>query len=204
MTDIVRAFDETKVKRGTGATGGQFSAKSKAPAFGPNAKGKSSKGKGGGGNLAFDGRRGTGYGTRGGDKRVRALQEALNRLGLTDASGKKLAIDGQMGPRTTAAVKRAQRKLGLKPDGVVTPALLRKLVAAKSLGKTSRKAAAPARTPTKKSDNTARRPSERQGSRGTIAAPKRKTAAKAAPRKAAKPAPTRKAANAPAYVKVTS
>lgn len=83
------------------------------------------------GSLAFDGHTGPGYGTPGGDKRVHSLQGALNRLGFTDGSGKKLADDGKLGPRTTAAVKKAQRALGLKPDGVVTPALLKQLEAAK-------------------------------------------------------------------------
>jgi peptidoglycan hydrolase-like protein with peptidoglycan-binding domain len=96
---------------------------------------------GGGGNLSFDGKRGAGYGTPGGDKRVHALQDALNRLGLTDAAGKKLKLDGKLGPKTTAAIKKAQRKLGLKANGVVTPKLLAQLSKAKSLGKPAAKKA---------------------------------------------------------------
>lgn len=84
------------------------------------------------GNLSFDGKRGAGYGTPGGDKRVHSLQDALNRLGFTDGSGAKLKGDGKLGPKTTAAIKKAQRALGLKPDGVVTPALLSKLTKTKS------------------------------------------------------------------------
>lgn len=76
---------------------------------------------------------GTGYGSKNGDPRVHKLQEALNRLGLTDMHDKKLKDDGKLGPRTTSAVKRAQQRLGLKPDGKVTPALLAKLAATKSL-----------------------------------------------------------------------
>lgn len=100
-----------------------------------------------GGNLSFDGKRGPGYGVTGGDKRVRGLQEALNRLGLTDSSGKKLVVDGKLGPRTTAAIKKAQRQLGVKADGVVTPALLAQLTKAKALKKAApaKKTAAPAR-----------------------------------------------------------
>lgn len=98
--------------------------------------GSSSSGKSGGGDskgsLSFDGKRGAGYGTPGGDKRVHALQQALNRLGFGDGGGAKLKDDGKLGPKTTAAVKRAQRALGLKPDGVVTPALLAKLTKTKS------------------------------------------------------------------------
>lgn len=75
-------------------------------------------------NVSFDGKRGTGYGAKGGDSRVHKLQQALNKLGLTDAAGKSLELDGKLGPKTTAAIKKAQRKLGLKADGVVTPALL--------------------------------------------------------------------------------
>jgi peptidoglycan hydrolase-like protein with peptidoglycan-binding domain len=123
---VIRAFTEALHERGTGAVGGQFVAKGAAGAK------KAASAKGGGGNLSFDGRRGAGYGKRGGDSRVKALQEALNKLGLTDGSGKKLAVDGKLGPRTTAAIKKAQRKLGLKADGVVTPALLRQLRSTKS------------------------------------------------------------------------
>jgi peptidoglycan hydrolase-like protein with peptidoglycan-binding domain len=129
---IVRAFTEQLHPRGTGAVGGQFvaagAAKKSAPA---QAKPRATKSPKGGSSLSFDGKRGAGYGVKGGDKRVKTLQTALNRLGLTDSTGKKLAVDGKLGPRTTAAIKKAQRKLGLKPDGVVTPALLRQLAATK-------------------------------------------------------------------------
>lgn len=98
------------------------------------------------GSLAFNGKTGPGYGTPGGDKRVHSLQQALNRLGLTDASGKKLVDDGKLGPKTTAAIKKAQRALGLKADGVVTPALLKQLTTAKTLkAATAKKTAAPAK-----------------------------------------------------------
>lgn len=87
------------------------------------------------GNLAYDpqSNTGAGYGMKGGDPRVHRLQQALNRLGMTDGSGAELKDDGKLGPKTTAAVKKAQAALGLKPDGVVTPALLEKLASAKSL-----------------------------------------------------------------------
>jgi len=80
-----------------------------------------------------DSNHGTGYGMKGGDPRVHKLQQALNRLGLTDAHGKELADDGKLGPKTTAAVKKAQKRLGMRPDGHVTPALLARLAEAKSL-----------------------------------------------------------------------
>jgi len=147
---IERAFAEQLHPRGTGALGGQFvaaGAGKSAPAkkTAPTAR-KRAPGRAGGSNLSFDGKRGPGYGKKGGDARVKGLQEALNKLGLTDSSGKKLLVDGKLGPRTTAAVKKAQRALGLKPDGVVTPALLRQLRAAKSskdLKKPPAKKAAP-------------------------------------------------------------
>lgn len=142
------AFTEQLHPRGTGAVGGQFVAagasKSAAPA-GRTAGKKAVAAKKGGGNLSFDGKRGAGYGVKGGDKRVKALQTALNKLGLTDGAGKKLAVDGKLGPRTTAAIKKAQRKLGLKADGVVTPALLKQITMAKKLEKAKAKKAAPAK-----------------------------------------------------------
>lgn len=141
-------FSEQLHPRGTGAQGGQFvagggGASKAAPAARPRSKRPAAKSSGG--NLAFDGKRGPGYGVKGGDKRVRALQGALNRLGLTDGAGNKLVTDGKLGPRTTAAIKKAQRKLGLKPDGVVTPALLRQLTSSKKLSKAPAKKVVPAK-----------------------------------------------------------
>lgn len=104
-------WDEAKHARGTGAQGGQFVSKSGA---------KSSS-------LGFDGKRGAGYGEKGGDANVKALQRALNKLGITDSAGKALAVDGKFGPKTTASLMRLQRRLGLKPDGKITPALLARI-----------------------------------------------------------------------------
>ena len=73
-------------------------------------------------------RRGTGYGMRHGDSRVRQLQEALTRLGILDGHGKELVADGKLGPLTTHAVMTLQRLLKLRPDGVVTPALLSRVL----------------------------------------------------------------------------
>jgi hypothetical protein len=84
-------------------------------------------------NLHFDGKTGTGYGIQGGDPRVRSLQQALNRLGLLDSSGNELAVDGRYGPRTTSAVKRLQKALGLPADGKVTPELLKQATALQQL-----------------------------------------------------------------------
>lgn len=60
-------------------------------------------------------------------KQARALQQALKRAGFTDADGKPLKVDGIPGPKTIAAIKKAQRKFGMRPDGKITPALLRRL-----------------------------------------------------------------------------
>jgi peptidoglycan hydrolase-like protein with peptidoglycan-binding domain len=105
------AFDESKHARGTGAQGGQFVSKG----------GQKTS------DIGYDGKRGSGYGAAGGDDNVKALQRELNRLGIGDAAGAKLAVDGKFGPKTTAAVRRLQRRLGLKVDGRVTPALLKRL-----------------------------------------------------------------------------
>lgn len=108
-------FNESLHPRGKGAQGGQFVAKGSS---------------GANDNIGYDSKRGTGagYGTGGrGDRRVKQLQTALNRLGFTDSQGKSLKVDGQLGPRTTAAIKRLQRRLGLKADGIVTPALLKQV-----------------------------------------------------------------------------
>lgn len=83
------------------------------------------------GPMRFDGKRGAGYGAPGGDERVHALQQALNRLGLTDERGQPLAVDGKLGPRTTEAVKAAQKQLGLKPDGVVSAQVMVAILNAK-------------------------------------------------------------------------
>jgi peptidoglycan hydrolase-like protein with peptidoglycan-binding domain len=62
------------------------------------------------GTLGYDPKtnRGTGYGSPNGDPRVHRLQQALNRLGMTDAAGHPLKLDGKLGPRTTAAVEKAR------------------------------------------------------------------------------------------------
>jgi hypothetical protein len=85
--------------------------------------------------LAYDAEagRGAGYGSASGDDRVHRLQAALNRLGLKDADGKPLKVDGKLGPKTAAVIEAAQKRLGLTPNGRVTPALLDKLAAAKRM-----------------------------------------------------------------------
>lgn len=132
--------------RGTGAAGGQFVTK--------GASGNNDT-------VAYDQKtgRGAGYGVKGGDKRVKQLQTALNRLGFKDANGNPLLVDGKLGPRTTAAIKRLQKRLGLPADGHVSPALLKKIRGAsgpKGFGKRAprkaavKKAAKKAAAPVKK------------------------------------------------------
>ena len=163
-------WDETAHPRGTGAAGGQFVA-----------KGASSERD----TIGYDSRKGTGagFGAKGGDKRVAELQRLLNNLGFTDSAGKPLKVDGKLGPKTTAAIKRLQKKMGLKADGNVSPNMMRRLravdhrrhVAFKKGAKDSRKTAlaelstgktAPVKKAVKK------------------AAPKKAAPKKAAPRKA--------------------
>jgi peptidoglycan hydrolase-like protein with peptidoglycan-binding domain len=100
---------------------------------------------------------GTGYGSRNGDDRVKAAQQALNKGKFTDTQGRPLKLDGKLGPKTTAAIKAYQRAHGLKPDGKITPALLKQLKSGKgaksgpSAGRHKKAAlkrpAAPKRTP---------------------------------------------------------
>lgn len=92
--------------------------------------------------LGYDGKAGTGYGSKGGDARVKSMQQSLNRLGLKDADGKPLVVDGKYGPKTTAAVKAAQRALGLPETGKVTAAFITKLSKAKRLEDAAPKARA--------------------------------------------------------------
>lgn len=110
-----------------GAAGGQFAAGGAAASS--SSKKQPAKKSGG---MGYDGKTGTGYDKKNGDARVKALQQQLNRLGLTDASGKKLVVDGKLGPKTTAAIKAAQRKLGMKATGKVGADFAAKLKASKA------------------------------------------------------------------------
>lgn len=168
-------FDEAAHPRGeTGsAQGGKFvaaSSSSKAPAKSKKAALKRG-GRGGGGTLSYNGKTGTGYGSPNGDARVKALQQALNRLGLKDSKGRPLKVDGKLGPLTTSAVMAAQKRAGLPPTGKVTPALLKQLTSAKSLGKDG-----PAKAGTHKRSSLTRRKRALKTSAG------KKPAAKAKPK----------------------
>ncbi len=111
-------------------------------------------------------RKGAGHGIPGGDPRVRALQQALNGLGF---GGRGLAVDGDLGPKTTASVKAAQRQLGLKPDGVVTAQLM---VAILSMKPPARKTAAAKMAAGKsKPHGTAKRPAKAAPAKATPAKP---------------------------------
>jgi peptidoglycan hydrolase-like protein with peptidoglycan-binding domain len=87
------------------------------------------------GQYGYDGSNGSGYGVKGGDANVKQLQGELNRLGFTDGAGKKLAEDGKFGPKTTGAVKTAQKRLGMKPTGIITQGFIDRLKATKTLPK---------------------------------------------------------------------
>lgn len=137
---MVQRFNTTHVAAG-GPTGGQFgsgSSSSTKPAHGHGgAHGGSHAGHVGhtSPTMSYNPKTntGTGYGVKGGSPQVKQLQTALNHLGLTDGKGKALAVDGRLGPLTTQAVMAAQTRLGLKANGHVTPALLKRLLALKTL-----------------------------------------------------------------------
>ncbi len=57
------------------------------------------------------------HGARGGE--VQSMQQDLNRLGVRDAQGNRLAEDGRFGDNTREAVIAFQKQHGLQPDGVV-------------------------------------------------------------------------------------
>lgn len=190
MDDVQRGWTEALHPR----AGGKFAPKGSAGTHAPpvassKAAGKGggkAKGKGGKGDdesLSFNGRTGAGYGKAGGDQRVHALQAELNRLGFSDGGGKALKGDGKLGPRTTAAIKKAQKALGLKPDGVATPALLAKLKSAKKATTHTRAPKkAVKRTPRKTTHAPAKKPAfAKQG--GTAAQTPSASAKKAAYRK---------------------
>lgn len=134
-TEMFDAGAHPRAPAGSGA-GGEFTA---APASGGEKKAPAKKQpaekKPASETLGFK----AGYGQRGGDKRVKALQTALNKLGLTDSNGKKLALDGQLGPLTTSAIKKAQKQLGVAQTGTVSPAFLKRLTHLGSLKETAGK-----------------------------------------------------------------
>ena len=49
---------------------------------------------------------------------VKAMQEALGKLGYRDAQGREIGADGHFGARTEEALKAFQRDHGLKDDGI--------------------------------------------------------------------------------------
>jgi len=70
---------------------------------------------------------------------VAELQHSLNRLGVRDASGNRLAEDGKFGDNTREAVLAFQKQQGLKEDG---------LVGRQTLGRIEQAQALETRTPT--------------------------------------------------------
>lgn len=156
-------FEEDDHPRGSGAEGGQFvkkaassagtsaskaakAAPKKAPARKPPpkkapakkpvpakaapAKAPAKKAPVSEKGLIFE--KGLGVKSDKGDDRVRLIQKSLNRLGISTGDD-ELLVDGRFGPSTVAAVKRAQRRLGLEPDGRVSVELMRKLESMKEL-----------------------------------------------------------------------
>ena len=70
---------------------------------------------------------------------VAELQQSLNRLGVRDASGNRLAEDGKFGDNTREAVLAFQKQQGLKEDG---------LVGRQTMGRIEQAQAVETRTPT--------------------------------------------------------
>src|SRR4051812_37493270 len=69
------------------------------------------------------------------DPRVKALQQALNRAGVTDERGRPLLIDGKPGAHTSAAIKKWQKAHGMKPTGTVDAKTMVALLTAKAAPK---------------------------------------------------------------------
>ncbi|MCK2214283.1 peptidoglycan-binding protein [Actinomadura sp. ATCC 31491] len=134
------AFAEQLHPRGAAGTavGGQFVAGSAASAASSSGSAKKEPAKKPA-EMGFDGKTGTGYGQKGGDATVRRLQQALNAAGLKDAAGKPLVVDGKLGPKTTQAIKAAQKRLGMKPTGRVTADFVNKVKASKGAAATPAK-----------------------------------------------------------------
>lgn len=65
------------------------------------------------------------YGDTGND--VKTLQQKLNKVGMTDANGKKLVEDGDFGSATKYAVRAFQEKYHLEVDGVAGKDTISKL-----------------------------------------------------------------------------
>lgn len=84
------------------------------------------------------------HGARGDE--VTRLQQALNRSGVRDAEGRRLAEDGRFGDSTREALTAYQQANGLKPDGIAGPRTLGRL-AEMTAPQESHSRAAPARGP---------------------------------------------------------
>jgi peptidoglycan hydrolase-like protein with peptidoglycan-binding domain len=102
------------------------------------------------------------------DPRVKALQQKLNALGITDEHGKPLLVDGKPGNHTSAAIKKWQSAHGMKPTGTVDAKTMVALLSAKG--------------PAKKR-SMASRPAARKSTSRTAPARKKPAAKKAAPYK---------------------
>lgn len=127
-----------------GPGGGEFAGKSGSSTRNTSIRKSSSTRAVPKGSLGFNGKTGTGYGSKGGDARVRKLQQALNRMGLKDAQGRPLVVDGKLGPKTTAAIQAWQKRNGMKPTGTLTAVDLKKATAHRSKTSHLPKAKAPA------------------------------------------------------------
>jgi peptidoglycan hydrolase-like protein with peptidoglycan-binding domain len=138
---------------GGGGTGAKNPSKAPAAKGGKAAKGKA-KAKSASHHRAAKAQHSTlglyaGYGQKNGSPKVKTIQAALNARGFKDAQGHALKLDGKLGPKTTAAIKAAQRSLKVPATGKVTPALLRRLTAKQKTTKAGAMTAAKKATPAK-------------------------------------------------------
>lgn len=100
------------------------------------------------------------------DARVRALQQALNRLGLGDERGHPLLVDGVPGAHTKAAIQRFQRQNGLPPSGIVDAKTAVAILTAKPPQKK------PATARQRMNHHATRRSTKRTTKSASVAAPK--------------------------------
>jgi peptidoglycan hydrolase-like protein with peptidoglycan-binding domain len=84
------------------------------------------------------------------DPRAKSIQQALNKLGITDEHGKPLLVDGKPGAHTSAAIKKWQSAHGMKPTGSLDAKAVVALLSAKPAAKKSPPKASARRTATRK------------------------------------------------------
>lgn len=95
------------------------------------------------------------------DPRVKAMQQALNKLGVTDERGRPLLVDGKPGAHTSAAIKKWQSAHGMKPTGTIDAKAMVALLSAKAPAKKAATKRATTRKPASRKAAT-RKPSAKK------------------------------------------